>query len=137
MRVYISGKIGEEVISDATREKFAKAEMMLKSRGYEVTNPVSDRCQLLLAYSLADEVRKNGPVKDIYAFALVTDIVSIWKDCDAIYMLPDFLDSKGAKAEHAFAIATGKQVYYADELFIDGTLRAKSFEKNRLPEVAP
>ena len=26
MRIYISGKIGEEVISDATREKFAKAE---------------------------------------------------------------------------------------------------------------
>ena len=31
MRIYISGKIGEEVISDATREKFARAERMLES----------------------------------------------------------------------------------------------------------
>lgn len=38
MRVYISGKIGEEVISDATRQKFAKAEKMLQDRGYDVFN---------------------------------------------------------------------------------------------------
>jgi hypothetical protein len=29
MRVYISGKIGEEVLSEATRKKFARAEKML------------------------------------------------------------------------------------------------------------
>ena len=30
MRVYISGKIGEEVISEATRQKFERAERMLE-----------------------------------------------------------------------------------------------------------
>lgn len=32
MLIYISGKIGEEVISEATRQKFAKAEEMLKAK---------------------------------------------------------------------------------------------------------
>ena len=40
-KVYISGKIGEEVLSDATREKFAKAEALLKSKGYDVFNPTN------------------------------------------------------------------------------------------------
>ena len=137
MKVYISGKIGEEVLSEATREKFARAEAMLRAQGYEVRNPASQESQGLLRYSWGMEKAKHGCDGDFYSFALVTDIVSIWKDCDAVYMLPDFLDSPGAKAEHAFAIATGKQVYYADELFADGTLRSKSYEKNRLPEVAP
>ena len=35
-KVYISGKIGEEVLSDATREKFAKAEEYIKAKGYKV-----------------------------------------------------------------------------------------------------
>ena len=43
MKVYISGKIGEEVISEATRQKFAKAEEMLKAKGYEVFNPCDER----------------------------------------------------------------------------------------------
>ena len=73
---------------------------------------------------------------DFYIYALLRDLMALSVK-DAIYMLPDFLDSKGAKAEYAFAIATGKQVYYADELFADGTLRSKGYEKNRLPEVAP
>ena len=40
-KVYISGKIGEEVLSDATREKFARAEDMLRSKGYDVFNPTT------------------------------------------------------------------------------------------------
>ena len=36
MKIYISGKIGEAVISEATRQKFAKAEKMLEAKGYEV-----------------------------------------------------------------------------------------------------
>ena len=40
-KVYISGKIGEEVLSKATREKFAKAEKWLKAQGYAVFNPTT------------------------------------------------------------------------------------------------
>ena len=41
MKVYISGKIGEEVVCEATRQKFAKAEEMLKAKGYKVFNPTT------------------------------------------------------------------------------------------------
>ena len=40
-KIYISGKIGEEVLSDETRKKFAKAEKMLRSKGYDVFNPTT------------------------------------------------------------------------------------------------
>ena len=128
MRVYISGKIGEEVISEATRQKFAKAEKMLKAKGYEVFNPTDGEWQ--------EHLHQIGDKVGFYVFALLHDIMML-VDCDAIYMLPDFLESPGAKAEYAFAIATKKQVYYDDELFRDGTLRGKSYKDNRLPEVAP
>ena len=45
-RIYISGKIGEEVISEATRQKFAKAEELVKEAFGEenvtVINPACD-----------------------------------------------------------------------------------------------
>ena len=40
-KVYISGKIGEEVLSEATRQKFASAEKFLKAKGYKVFNPTT------------------------------------------------------------------------------------------------
>ena len=43
MKVYISGKIGEEVLSDAPREKFAKAEAYLKGWDFEVFKPNDKR----------------------------------------------------------------------------------------------
>lgn len=141
MRVYISGKIGEEVISEATRQKFARTEEMLSERGYEVFNPACEEWQrhLWVMYETdrhAKEPWLEGKFPDLYGYTLLRDQM-VLSSCDAIYMLPDFLDSKGAKAEHAFAIATGKQVYYADELYHDGTLRGRGYDKNRLPEVAP
>ena len=137
MRVYISGKIGEEGLSDATLEKFNKAEAMLKARGFETFNPTNGRHQQIVNAAYGRLVANDWNTNVTrYSYMLLKDLMQLVY-CDAIYMLPDFLDSKGAKAEHAFAIATGKQVYYADELYHDGTLRAKSYQKNRLPEVAP
>lgn len=130
MKIYISGKIGEEVISEATRQKFARAELMLRQKGFEVFNPTRSG----LGVQAVENAERNGTT--FYKEILLLDLHQL-AFCDAIYMLSDFLDSKGAKAEHAFAIAIGLQVYYDDELFRDGTLRAKYYEKNRLPEVAP
>lgn len=111
MKVYISGKIGEEVISEATRQKFARAEEMLKAKGHEVTNPASDECQRLLRYSLKRE-EKYGYKGDFYSFALMTDHVSIWRDCDAVYFLEDWENSPGAQSEHSFAMAIGKKMLW-------------------------
>ena len=113
MRVYISGKIGEEVISDATRRKFARAVKMLRAKGYDVENPSDAWNQILLKNSLSRE-RAKGYDGDFYSFALMTDIVSIWRDCDAVYFLDDWRQSPGATAEYYFARAVGKRMFWQD-----------------------
>lgn len=126
MRIYISGKIGEEVISEVTRQKFARAEEMLKAKGHEVFNPVCKEWQEHLMYGYGADIQQTiappgGPISK-YEYFLLRDLMALATE-DAIYMLPDFLQSKGAKAEHAFAIATGKLVIYDNELYENGTLR--------------
>jgi len=110
MKVYISGKIGEEVISEATRQKFAKAEEMLRAKGYdEVFNPTSDEWQEFLsmnwsaAYPLA--------VMDKYTYILLKDLQKMAK-FDAVYFLEDWDKSPGAGTEHSFAMATGKKLLW-------------------------
>ena len=111
MKVYISGKIGEEVLSEATRQKFAKAESILRTLGHGVFNPTRSG----LGELAEDAVRKyaaSGRRTKWYNQILIMDI-EVLEQCDAIYMLPDWKDSPGAMVEHEFAIATGKKVFYA------------------------
>lgn len=133
MYIYISGKIGEKVISEATRQKFVKVQTMLEEQGHQVFNPTSEDWQKYLRTWMKDheEFLKKREISE-YTETLRLDLCRI-SECDAIYMLPDFIDSPGAKSEHAFAIACKKQVYYDDELYRDGTLRGKHYEKNRFP----
>ena len=134
-RIYISGKISEEVISEATRQKFAKAEELLKECfGEENVTIINPACDYI-----RDALKMHYSMKGVNPWYEETLLYMLhWlESCTAIYMLPDFLDSPGAKAEHAFAIATKKKIFYADELFKNGTLRTESFPNNRLPEVKP
>lgn len=117
-RVYISGKIGEEVISKATRRKFAEAEEMLKARGYEVFNPTDERWQKVLKEGYDREFfdrERTIPANsvDFYAYVLLRDMMALATK-DAIYLLPDWKKSPGATCEHAFAVATGKALLFAD-----------------------
>lgn len=100
MKVYISGKISEEVVSDATREKFAKAEKIIRALGYDVFNPVTSG----LGKMAENYARVTG--RGFYREILALDIAAL-NNCDAIYMLPDYEDSPGALAELAFARAVG------------------------------
>lgn len=110
MKVYISGKIGEKVISDATRQKFARAEEMLKAEGYTVFNPTSKSWQEYLSIVWSVE----PPIKsmDKYSFILLEDLQKLAK-YDAVYFLEDWDKSPGANAEHSFAMATGKKILFA------------------------
>lgn len=105
MKVYISGKIGEEVISDATREKFARAEKILGALGYDVFNPVT---------SGLGKMADNHAIATGHSFyreILALDIEAL-NNCDAIFMLPDYEESPGALAELAFARAVGMVEMY-------------------------
>ena len=116
MKVYISGKIGEEVISEATRQKFAKAEEMLKAKGYEVFNPCDERWQNTLKREYKNDQYVNsawliGEFPDFYAYVLLRDLM-VLSTKDAVYMLDDWMDSPGSETERRFAMATGKTILF-------------------------
>ena len=107
MKVYISGKIGEEVLSEATRQKFAKAEQMLKAKGFETFNPTTSG---LGAH--AESLAKAADYKTtFYQEILLCDLAQL-AQCDAIYMLADWSLSNGANVELDFAVATDKERFW-------------------------
>lgn len=119
MRIYISGKIGEEVICEATRQKFAKAEEMLKAKGYEVFNPTSADWQVHLKLSYTKDKQFfqpyiDGYIQDFYGYVLLRDLMAL-SIKDAIYMLADWTKSDGANVELDFARATGKQIFWENK----------------------
>jgi hypothetical protein len=123
MRIYISGKIGEEVISEATREKFARAERMLERHFNTefdmIVNPASEAFQDAMKQAFEwRELRRNLP--DILLFDLQ------WlRTCDAIYMLADWEESDGANVELDFARATKKRIFWEREE--DARLNSEDF----------
>lgn len=115
-RIYISGKIGEEVISEATRQKFAKAEAMLKAKGYEIFNPCDEQWQIHLKNSYERDKGTyqpytGGHMPDFYSYVLLRDLM-VLSTQDAIYMLADWTKSDGANVELDFARATGKKKFW-------------------------
>ena len=119
-RIYISGKMGERSLSEATREKFAQAEARLKAEGLDPINPATSEYQDFMQGVLAeafedwDDSGIEGEWNE-YAEMLMHDlrIISL---CDALYMLADWKQSPGATAEHAYAKALGKEIRYEVEV---------------------
>lgn len=88
-RIYISGKIsGEE--EAACRAKFQTVQERLENRGFEVINPLE-----LVGDWNADRYE-----------ALSKCLIAL-QHCDALYMLPDWKDSEGARLEACFARKMG------------------------------
>lgn len=111
MRVYISGKIGEEVISDETRQKFAEAQKMLEDRLSDmstVINPASEEFQETM-----EQAFKWREIPMNYQDILLYDLQWL-RTCSAIYMLEDWIHSPGGTTEFYFAQATGKKIFFQD-----------------------
>lgn len=93
MKVYISGPITGD---DFYIAKFKKAEEGLRSEEYEPVNPTKvDEEGLLSTYK-----------------ELIDADLDLLKECDAIYMLKGWENSKGAKLEHQYAVTTGMWIAY-------------------------
>lgn len=98
MKVYISGRI-TGLDYNAVKRRFQLAEEFLTSLSLEPINPL-----------------KNGlSSSDAWIDHICRDIKML-HGCRAIYMLDDWMDSKGATIEYDFAIRTGKIVLFESNI---------------------
>ena len=96
MKVYISGRIsGLDLATVAKR--FYSAQSFIESLGHEALNPLDNKV-------------KDGAT---WSEHMVADIEMLLQ-ADAIYMLPDWRDSTGARIEHNIAMETQKSIHYCD-----------------------
>lgn len=94
MRIYISGKISGLSLQE-TQERFADAQALLVEIGFEAVNP--------MAKGLPDDLPwEQHMVKDI----------ELLLSCDAIYMMDNWTESKGAQIEYDIANRLGKDVWF-------------------------
>jgi hypothetical protein len=86
-KVYISGRIsglGREVYTG----KFSKAEELIRANGYKTVNPTHFLvCRWRWLYRIVG-----------YERTLLYDIWRLWQ-CDRIYLIPGWMDSRGARIE--------------------------------------
>lgn len=98
MRVYISGKITGLPMESVT-EKFKWHSCFLEAKGYKPVNPI--------------EVSPFKEEKTWHDY-MADDIAELLK-CDAIYMLKDWGQSKGARLEYLIARDLGLVVLFEGE----------------------
>jgi hypothetical protein len=92
-KIYISGKISG--IEAEAPKLFEKAEKELSEHGFLVVNPLKLNHQ-------HDKSWHSYMKEDVKALC----------DCDLIYMLSNWKDSKGAIIEHTIAMYLGLKVVY-------------------------
>lgn len=95
MKIYISGKISDLPIKQV-KEKFKWHSGFLSMKGHEPVNP--------LEVSPFDETKNWNDY-------MVSDIAALL-ECDAIYMLKDWGQSKGARIEYSIARELGLQILF-------------------------
>jgi len=120
MKIYISGKIGEDVISLATRDKFAAVEHALKTsygakgEAIEVVNPASETFQRQLQQWLEEDrkdcLQHQRPWNRLSRLMLY-DLDRL-QNCDMVLMLPDWTISDGARIERQYAKYCGIPVRF-------------------------
>ena len=97
MKIYIAGKITRNPFY---KEQFKKAELDLRLKGHKVLNP-------------ADTVARIDGLKHeeyLYICLAMVDVA------DAVALLPNWRDSKGAKMEFLHARKNGKEIMYLEDL---------------------
>lgn len=98
MRVYVSGMISGLPLEEL-KEKFQKAEEYLQGLGHVVVNPLNNGLDFEAPWS-------SHILLDIY----------LLNHCDAIYMLDNWLLSRGAVIEKIFAESAGKTVLFENKI---------------------
>lgn len=98
MKIYIAGKITGERIKDCLDKfSFAYGDIRMIS-DYEYT-PISPLSLPGIHFGISHKEAMKICMREL-------------KTCDAIYMLKDWKESKGAKMEHEKAVELGLKIYY-------------------------
>ena len=129
-RIYIAGPMrGYELYNFPA---FDTAEEILTDQGYDVVNPANfDRDAGNEPTNLpADHDWTKAPEGFDLGETAISDVSAI-VNCDAIYMLDGWHDSRGAKAEKAVAEWLGKEVLYetVEEDVLEEALRITSGDR--------
>lgn len=112
MKIYISGKITGLPLQEV-KERFASAQALLEEIGFETVNPLE----------------KGLPESATWKQHMVKDI-ELLLQCDAIYLMENWVDSLGAKIEHD--IAKRMDLYFLHESMIDE--KRKEYEEAKKKE---
>lgn len=106
-KVYIAGPMSG--IEDNNRFEFEVAEnYFTETRGVpaeDIFNPINHEASLMVQRG-----ELTGP--EAYRICLKMDLDWICDHCTLIYMLQGWENSKGARAEHALAVALGIEIEY-------------------------
>lgn len=98
MRIYISGKISGLPIEEA-RQRFDNAAGLLADIGFEPVNPFN-----------------NGLEPDASWNAHLVADIAMLLECDAIYMMDNWIDSKGASIEYDIATRLEMDVWFESNI---------------------
>lgn len=109
-KIYISGPISADVPGadyEERKERFHRAEVNLRSLGYDPVNPLwVNACEDLRCGGYLDETER-GRFRHTWHCYLRYDLKAL-VDCEMIAMLPGWFLSKGARLE--FAMAEGLEM---------------------------
>ena len=94
MRIYISGKISGLPL-DMVQERFDDAESLLSELGFDVVNPM-----------------KNGLDPNEKWIKHLCKDIELLDSCDAIYMMDNWVESRGARHEYNFAMIENKDIWF-------------------------
>ncbi len=116
MKVYISGN-RDEVISEATRQKFRIVADMLRYKGWEPFDPTDEEWQIHLKKAYERDKGTYQPYTDghmpsFQTYCLLRNIMALSVK-DAICVIDDYVASPVALTELAFAETAGMIVYIA------------------------
>ena len=122
-KVYVGGPMTG--LKDFNFPEFFKASDKLRDEGYEPVNPAQHDLDEGFV-ELRDGEYVTTPWFNLKS-ALLWDLQQV-AYCDAIYLLNGWENSKGARAEHALAVALGKEILFEpvlpDLIGLGGLLRS-------------
>lgn len=125
MKICIIGNVATFYtdISEDERAKFDKAERQLVAKGYEVLNPLSEKCQQ--AY---EEVKRECSIPDgNVAGSILFTLALMVFTCDAVFLVDDYYPGMSTTALLDFAYTLGRPVYRSNKYFNSrGSVRTKA-----------